>query len=407
MKRKYVITNEKLKKLTDKNSDCYLVSALLEDQKLTEVNCFLQQNTSLLNNIYIGRVQNVVSNLHAAFVEIQKGVLCYLSLEDLEHPVFTKKISSKAPIVQGDELLVQISKEAIKTKNPMVTTNISITGVYAVVTSGNQVLGVSAKLPKARRAQLKESMTPFCIPGQGLVIRTNAATASDEQIQQEVEMLQKKLQELLLYAQGKTHFSCLYQAPPEYLTFLQNQNLDELDEIVTDLGDVYRKLTEYAIAHQRSLLPKLVFYQDSMLDLGKLYNLEGQIENALKPKVWLKSGANLMIEPTEALTVIDVNSGKNVAKASKQDNISAINQEAAIEIMKQLRLRNISGICIIDFIDMKKEENQQQLLELLKNLARKDSVRTDILDITELGLVELTRKKVHKSLLEQVKKKLT
>lgn len=394
MKNQLIITN-----LT-RNQTEYTVCGLYEEKKLVEVQAQHSDSDSLLGNIYVGRVKDVVKNLNAAFIEIAPGLACYFSLEDLKNPVYVKKINSPA-LVKGDELYVQVEKEGMKTKPPRVTTNLSFTGKYLVLTTGNQTLGLSKKLDKETKARLKALLSAHRDARFGIVLRTNSQTATEEQILHELQDLTLKAESLLNKAPYQSCFSCVRRQPPEFLTTLRNVYARDLEEIVTDNAALYAEISSYLKAYQPEDLSKLRLYEDKLLSLAKCYSLEVKLEEALRERVWLKSGGYLIIQPTEALTVIDVNSGKSMAKKNVQEHYLKINLEAAAEIAFQIRLRNISGIIIVDFIDMASEEAKRELMEALRTATRKDPVPVQVVDMTKLNLVELTRKKVRKSLREQ------
>ncbi len=397
------------------NQTTYTVCGLYEDRRLVELHGQRAGSQGLLGNIYVGRVKDVVKNLNAAFIEIKPGLACYFSLEDLKNPVYVKKINSPR-LVQGDELYVQVEKESMKTKPPRVSVNLSFTGKYLVLTTGNQTLGLSKKLDKETRSRLKALVEPHRDPRFGLVLRTNSQTASEEQILSELSELTGQARELLEKAPYQTCFSCMRRQPPEFLTVLQNVYTNELEKIVTDDETLYEEIRRYLVRHQPEDLPKLRRYEDKMLSLAKCYSLEVKLAEALRERVWLKSGGYLLIQPTEALTVIDVNSGKSTLKVKAagpkngetgstayqvQEHYLKINLEAAEEIAAQLRLRNISGIIVVDFIDMTSQEAKGRLMEALRIATQKDPVPVQVVDMTKLNLVELTRKKVKKSLREQ------
>lgn len=387
-----------------------LVCAICEEHRIVEVQGIPEHAPAqILNNIYVARVSQVVKNIGAAFVEIEKGRKCFLPLSDVQEPVYVKRISQKQILSQGDELLVQIVREAVKTKEPQVSTNLSLPGIYSVVTSGRHRLGVSNKLDQATRTRLKEAVSGIYDNNLGLILRTNAAQAADAVLLDEVGQLQQQMRDLLTYAPHRSLYSKLYVAEPEYLRLLFNQPLEgegSIEQVITDNPDVYAVLQEYVNAYEQSqfrqsLKQKLQFYDDPQLELQKLYSLQVQLTHALQKKLWLKSGANLVIEPTEALTVIDVNSAKNVKKNQPENQHLQVNLEAAREIARQIRLRNLSGIIIIDFIDLALEEDRQTLLGEMRRLVRTDPVKTEVIDLTKLGLMELTRQKTRRPLKEQ------
>lgn len=384
----------------EQNSKTFIATSLYHDHTLLELNLESLEHQSILNNIYVGRVKDIVKNLNAAFIEIAPGHPCYYSLEEKHNPIFVKKINSPR-LVQGDEVVVQITKENMKTKPPKVSTSLSFTGKYLVLTTENTSIGISRKLDIETRERLKQWFLPFQNNEFGIIVRTSAAQATIETIQQEYEVLEKEFLHLKETAPHRTCFTCLRHALPEYLHFLQSAVLSDVDHILTDDVMIFESVQDYLKIHQPLDASKLVFYQDNLLSLNKLYSLEVKLKEALQTKVWLKSGGYLVIQPTEALTVIDVNSGKSIAKKNVQEHHLKINLEAANEIAHQLRLRNISGIIIIDFISMTEMKFKLELMQVLRKLVSYDSVPVQIIDMTKLDLVEITRKKIKKSLAEQ------
>lgn len=438
---RYVITREQLK------GQEYLISALYdENKKMVEVlpERVETDEASILGNIYIARVENIVKNLNAAFVKISPEQNCYLPLEDLKHPIFTKKQSEKKPLVAGDELLVQVSREALKTKEPAVTTNLNFTGKYAVLTSGNRKIGVSSKLSKDKRAHYLEMLHGLLEAenvGQqseaslqqsdntsivschslsnrlGIIVRTNAVEVADEAVIAEIQALSEVYRQMAETARHKTCYSLLYREPATYLKHLDNLRQDQLEEIVTDDRGIFEEICQKYYIPKEKLMTggsvsvpvnqiesregiRLRYYDDEALSLSSLYSIKSSVEEALKERVWLKSGAYLIIQPTEALTVIDVNTGKNIAKKDVQENFLKVNKEAAIEIARQLRLRNISGIIVVDFMNLTSKDSEAELLSVFRAALKKDPVLSQVIDMTKLGLVEVTRKKVRKSLRE-------
>ena len=397
MSRRFVITRVEIA------GQKPLVCGVFEEHHMLEVQCIPENAPSqILNNIYVGRVSQVVKNIGAAFVEIEKGKKCFLPLSDIRQPVYVKRMTEKQPLSQGDELLVQVVREAVKTKDPQVSTNLSLAGAYSVVTSGERRLGVSEKIDPVKREALRERVKSVYDRQLGVIVRTNAADLKENEsdiLISEIRSLQEQMQAIISYAPYRKIYSVIYQALPEYIRLLQNQPFEQLAEIVTDDAEIFAELTAFADMHPSI---KLHLYEDEQLDLHKLYSIQVQLERALQKKIWLKSGANLLIEPTEAMTVIDVNSSKNIKKSRPEEQHLQINLEAAAEIAAQLRLRNISGIIIIDFIDMVSEKDKEQLLSAMRSFVRSDPVKTEVIDLTRLGLMELTRKKTRRPLQEQL-----
>ncbi len=377
----------------------YIVCALYEGNRLLEVFAQPEEEETILGNIYVGRVKDLVKSLNAAFIEIAPGVCCYYPLEELRAPVFVKKINSPR-LVQGDELYVQVERESIKTKPPKVTTNLNFTGKYLVLTTETHTLGISKKLNAAARTRLKSLLTDKKPPQFGVVVRTNGAHATEEELLSELAHLKDEAERLLQRAPYQTCFSCVKKQPAEFLKLLLELPFERLAEILTDDPALYQQMHSFLQENQPESLQKLSLYEDHLLSLAKCFSLEVRLEDALKERVWLKSGGYLIIQPTEALTVIDVNSGKSTGKKEVQAHYLKLNLEAAKEIAAQLRLRNLSGIIVVDFIDLKAESDRRQLMEELRRLTQSDPVPVQVVDMTKLNLVELTRKKKRKSLRE-------
>ena len=391
MNRKLIIT--KLKEA--------IVTAVLEDDKIVELQCSNkeQKQEIQLGDIYIGRVKNIVANINAAFIEVRSGVECYYAINENPESFFTKKIGKK-PLCIGDELVVQVSKEAVKTKVPTVTSKLNFTGKYAVLTYGDNRAGVSNKIDRNKKERFQELAKSFTTEEVGVIIRTNAKDADETLIQEELCRLTEEYKTLMSQATTRTCFTKLKGAPKEYLTELRNIYQEGLTDIVIEDKVIYQEVKEFLTREQPEDLDKLRLYDDKLLPLYKLYSVETNMANALKEYVWLKSGAYIVIQPTEALTVIDVNTGKCISKKRDDEAYLKINMEAAIEVAKQIRLRNLSGIILIDFINMENKESMDRLLEHFDNILKKDPIKTTLVDVTKLQLVEITRKKVRRPLHE-------
>ncbi len=347
---------------------------LAENGRAVEIHADELEDRNLLGNIYIGRVQKVVKNIQAAFVEISPGVPCYLPLEDLRDPIYTKKGPSK-DLQQGDELVVQVSREAMKTKGPSVTTRLSLQGRYVILDGKHPGIGISKKLEEGQREQLRRiaefyrkdlwadshSGSIRLAETAGIVIRTNAACASEEAILEELRKLSRQLADIRGKAPYRTCYSCLHQMPPGWLRRFNGLRMRDTQFIMIEDEQLYLQARQYLQEYLPELLPILVHYQDPLLPMHKLYSLERELSEALSQRVWLRSGGYLVIQPTEALTVVDVNSGKYEAGKKKEETILKVNLEAARETARQMRLRNLSGIIIIDFINMETEEAKNEV----------------------------------------------
>lgn len=372
-----------------------LYSCYYEEGKLVELYRLSDtDNTVRLGNIYVGRIQNVVKNLNAVFVEVQPGVVCYYPLSE-QPPRFLNHKQGNTPAI-GDELLVQVTKEAMKTKAPTVDCTIQLTGNLAVVTLDSAKVMVSKKLPRDEKvAAIKEHLEALVPDGYSVIVRTNAYEQSLEAITSEVTGLIRQLQTILSHAACHKVYSCLYQERSSLIQLMDDYQNSSLTRIVTDVPDIYEELCEHLHPEEQD---KLVCYEPKQQPLYAIYRLDRDIKELSGTKLWLKSGAYLVIEQTEAMVVIDVNTGKAVNRKEKQQHLLNVNIEAATEIARQLRLRNLSGIIVIDFIDMEPEEYKQCLIEHLCRELKRDRVPTRFIDMTGLNLVELTRKKVRKPL---------
>lgn len=374
-----------------------------ENRNFIDFQLFEPENTSCLEQIYVGRVDRVVENIQAAFVSIGNGVKCYLPLEDAKQILYTKKASSGEKLCAGDEILIQIVKDAVKTKDAIGSAALSLAGSYCVLTTKNQTLSVSRKLPEEKRKELEALLQALCSghieDGYGMVLRTNSASVEENTLKQDVKNTKQRFLELKKQAVHLKPPCMVYENLPGYIRRLQSANMQEYDCVITDCQDIYDKIQK-TLPHLEAM-EKLKFHKDDAISLSTLYHIRGNLSDLLSNKVWLPSGANIIIESLETLTVIDVNSGKNQSR--KKDTLFQINLEAAEEIARQLRLRNISGMIIVDFINMADEESKKKLISAIKGFIKEDPVPCSFIDMTKLGLIELTRKKTHKSLREIVK----
>lgn len=399
-------------KLVITRQDNTIISAFFEGKDMVQVSLNASEEEGILGNIYLGKVKNIVKNINAAFVEIAEGRMCYYSLDENRYPILANQTQEKevegrlteTKVKVGDELLVQVVKEEVKTKAPVVSSNLNFTGKYVALTYGKRIIGVSSKISEEKeRIRLKNIAKQFESSEYGFIIRTNAAYMPEEKIINEINKLIQDYEDIRKYGVHKSRFSLLYQTPPNYICDIRDGYADHVDEFITDDKELYDHIRNYLERYQAEDKEKLRFYDDQTLSLGNLYGINERLNHAIRPMVWLKSGGSLVIQPTEALTVIDVNTGKAIAGKKKvQETFLKVNREAAKEIAKQIRLRNLSGIIIIDFIDMELTKDKELLMEEFEEYLKKDPIKTTLVDMTALGLVEVTRKKVRKPLHEQV-----
>lgn len=374
-----------------------VITVTEENGAITELHCADGQavNEAGIGAVYVGKVKNIVPSIGAAFIEIAPGVECYYDLRKNKMPVFTAKIGKK-PLCIGDELLVQVEKEAVKTKVMTVTGNFNLTGKYAVLVHGEPGIGVSSKISKRKREAIKERLECFKTEGYGFIIRTNAQEADAVLLDEEMKRLTNEYQSLLDVADKRTVFSCLKSAKKPYMEQLRNIRQEGLLSIMIEDDEIYNEVKAFLRTEQPEDIQKLTHYTDKLLPLHKLYGIESLVESILKERVWLKSGAYLVIQYTEAMTVIDVNTGKAVKKKKSDGFFMKINKEAAREAARQMRLRNLSGIIMIDFINLEDTKDSEELMDFIREELKKDTVPATLVDMTGLHLIEITRKKVRK-----------
>lgn len=398
---KLIITEMKLGE-----TPCY-VCVSEEEGQIMELRLEPCGKKSTLGNIYVGQVENLAANIGAAFVQTAPGVRCYFPLTEANRCIYTtpgKK--ADAPLKPGDELLVQVSREAMKGKLPALSANLNFTGKYLVLTTGNKKFGLSNKLsPEDRKRLSKWLEEEAACPDKeyGIVVRTNAAEAAKEEIERELEYLKKQYVKAAVNGRSRTCFSCVYETEPFYISAVRDANIRNLEEILTDLPEIHDRIKNYLEENSPQESEKLHFYQDKLLPLYKLHRIETAIDTIQKEKVWLNSGGFLVIQQTEAFVSIDVNSGKFTGKKKAEETYRKINLEAAKEIARQLRLRNLSGIILIDFINMENPDHQEELFHVLSNHLKKDPVKSRAVDITPLNILEMTRKKVRRPVIEDLR----
>ena len=377
------------------------MTAIMEDGRITELD-FEDMQPSILGCVYVGKVKNIVDNIEAAFVDIGAAENCYYSLKENHTHIFLNPKKDDR-LVEGDEILVQVSREAVKTKAPLVTSAINFAGKYAVLVLNRPGIGFSSKIKNSEfKEAVKEELSNLPIEEYGVIVRTNAEHISPEEVSEEVMQLVFLAARITDSAKFSSCYSCVYSPIRPYIAKIRDKAGRE-EEIVTDSELVYNQIMEEFWDSDQTLAGQVKMYDDTY-PLIKLYGLETVLEKALSRKVWLKSGGYLYIEPTEALTVIDVNTGKFISGKDSEKTFLKINLEAAEEIAVQMKLRNLSGIIIIDFIDMNDKENVETLVSALKNHLKNDTVKTNFIDITPLGLAEITRQKIKKPIYEVLKK---
>lgn len=360
----------------------HLVSMLLKDGQPVEFQCVSEKNKVDIGNIYIGVVKNVVKNINGAFVEFDQDETGFLSMRHRQYKA-------------GDEVLVQIKKEATEEKRPMLSDQIELTGKYLVLTSDKLSVGISNKIhQKEKKQELKEMAEPLVTQEYGFILRTEAAKANKEDVLMEADRLSAKYHEIVAKRQYRKapHLVDTNHDALEVLVHDIKPGL--IDHIVTDQEEVGEQLKE------RGYEVSLCSYMAG--DIERRYRFRHYLSEVFKRKIFMKSGGFLYIEQTEAMAVIDVNTGKSIGKKNQEAHIKKINLEAAKEAARQIRLRNLSGIIMIDFIDMKSEDDEKELLQVMQHYLNGDSKKAVAVDITKLGIMEITRKKEKNPIFRQI-----
>lgn len=377
--------------------------AVLEGRELVQHYVTRIGARSMVGNVYLGRVQNVLPGMEAAFIDIGRGRNAVLyagevnySPEDLEgSPPRIEKV-----LRPGQSVIVQVTKDPIGGKGARLTAQISLPGRYLVLVPNAEVTGISRRLPEEERKRLKAIYKKIRPEGHGLIVRTAAEGASEEQLVADRNRLLEEWAEIERRAKKAKAPAVLYEEPELTVRVVRDLFTDEeFRELVTDSPRVYEIVTEYLRQADPDLLPKVRLHEGP-LPVFEEYHIVEQIHKGLDRKVWLPSGGYIVIDRTEALTVIDVNTGKSVGKTNLEETVVNTNLEAAREIARQLRLRDIGGMIVIDFIDMLLEQNKKKVIETLREALAQDKSRSQVFDISPLGLLEVTRKRVSGGLLE-------
>lgn len=382
--------------------------AVLEEDELTEIFHEKKDKNKIQGNVYKGRVVNVLPGMQAAFVDIGLKKNAFLYIKDAtskiqyRNGVDYKNLSIKEVLKQGQELIVQVIKEPYGSKGARVTTHITLPGRYLVLMPYNTYIGVSRKInSESERERLKELASKVQPDDMGLILRTASKDKSYEDLKSDIDYLLDIFHMIMKEKNTGTCPRIIYKDLDLPKRTIRDIFTKKIDQVFINNRDKY----EEAIKMIELMSPKLknrIYYIDSKDDLFNELEINSQIEYALERKVWLESGGYLVIDETEALTSIDVNTGKFVGSIDLKDTVFKTNIEAAKEIAKQLKLRNIGGIIIIDFIDMFNSTDEQDLLDLFKSELKKDRTKTTVIGMTGLGLVEMTRKKSRNKLSTQI-----
>ncbi len=376
--------------------------AVLEDRELVEHYITRAGAHSLVGNIFLGRVQNVLPGMEAAFIDIGRGRNAVLYAGEVS---YDEEIEGRHPRIEqvirpGQAVLTQVTKDSIGGKGPRLTQEISLPGRYLVLVPNSEVFGISRRLPDEERKRLKAAVKKVRPEQHGVIVRTAAEGAGEAELAADVERLVAEWEDISKRAKKVKAPHVLYEEPELTVRVVRDLFTDEeFKEMVTDSPRVHQLVTGYLRDVAPDLAERVHLYQGK-LPLLEEHHVTEQIHKALERKVWLPSGGYIIIERTEAMTVIDVNTGKHVGKHNLEETVVKTNLEAAEEIARQLRLRDIGGIIIIDFIDMLLEQNKDNVIDTMQQAMARDKTRSQVFSISPLGILEVTRKRVSAGLLE-------
>jgi ribonuclease E len=377
--------------------------AILEGRELVQHYVTRAGARSMVGNVYLGRVQNVLPGMEAAFIDVGKGRNAVLYAGEVNYS--PEDLEGAAPRIEhvlksGQSVLVQVTKDPIGGKGARLTAQISMPGRYLVLVPNSDITGISRRLPDEERRRLKQILRTIRPVGNGVIIRTAAEDADAEALAADLARRLEEWKTIEKKAKRAKAPAMLYEEPELTVRSVRDLFTDEeFRELVTDSPRVYELVTQYVAGIAPDLLPKVRLHQGKLPVFEEFHVVE-QIHKGLDRKVWLPSGGYIVIDRTEAMTVIDVNTGKSVGKTNLEETVVNTNVEAAREVARQLRLRDIGGMIIIDFIDMLLEQNKRKVLDALREEMAKDKTRSQIFDISPLGLLEVTRKRVSGGLLE-------
>ena len=384
--------------------------AVLEGRSLVEhyVSSLTDADTSIDGNIYLGKVQNVLPGMEAAFIDIgtpKNGVLYRGDVAFDKDEVEESQPRIERLLKNGQPIMVQVTKNPIGAKGARLTQEVSLAGRFVVMVPGQpDTYGISKRLPDDERKRLRRVLEDLRPRDAGLIVRTAAEGATADELERDVRRLRQQWDQISDLAARNKPARLLYQEPPLVLRLLREEFTKEYRGVAIDDPALFEDVRSYVEAVSPELLDRVELYdvEEEGLPLFERFHVQEQLMKALERKVWLPSGGSLIIERTEALTVIDVNTGKNVGRANLEETVFRNNLEAADEVARQLRLRDIGGIIVIDFIDMEIRDNREKVMRAFREALARDKTRTQAFEISELGLVEMTRKRISEGLVESM-----
>ena len=357
-------------------------------------------------NVYLAKVQNVLPGMEAAFVDIGTPKNAVLYRGDLQFDPEEVEGGGKARIEQvlraKQTILCQVTKNPIAHKGARLTQEVSLPGRFVVLVPNSTTYGISKRLPDGERKRLRGILDRVKPAQHGIIVRTAAENITAEELERDVGRLVQQWNDIEALSKKSQAPSLLYREPEAVFRFIREEFTKDYRGVMIDDRDLYEKVSTYVQSVNPALADRVQFYDadSEPLPLFERHHVHEQLRKAVDRKVWLPSGGSLIIEHTEALTVIDVNTGKNVGRSSLEETVFRNNLEAAEEIARQLRLRDIGGIIVIDFVDMDERQNRDAVAKTLRDALARDKTRTQVFDISDLGLVEMTRKRIGEGLLE-------
>lgn len=384
--------------------------AILEGRNLIEyyVSRPSDDVTQIHGNIYVGRVQNVLPGMEAAFVDISTPKNAVLYRGDVMYDKSAFKGNDRPKIEQllkaKQTVVSQVTKNPIAHKGARLTTEVSLPGRFVVLVPNSDTYGISKRLPDNERKRLRQILDRSKPKEHGVIVRTAAENVTAEEIARDVAGLLQQWEQIEALAAKAKGPQLLYREPDMSVRVIREEFNKEYRAVVIDDRDLYEEVADYVSVITPALADRVEHYDEVEEGLGvfERFHVHEQLHKALDRKVWLQSGGSLIIEATEALTVIDVNTGKNVGSSSLEETVFRNNLEAAEEVARQLRLRDIGGIIVIDFVDMEDKKNRDETMRIFRDALSRDKTRTQVYDIGELGLAEMTRKRIGEGLLESL-----
>ena len=379
--------------------------AVVEDGVVVEHYVARSEESSLIGNVYLGRVQNVLPSMEAAFVDIGRGRNAVLYSGEVDWDAaqesgVTGPRKIESALKTGDSVLVQVTKDPVGHKGARLTSQISLPGRYLVYVPGGAMNGISRKLPDTERSRLKAILKQVLPESAGVIVRTAAEGATEEQLTTDVQRLQAQWEILTAETEKAQAPALLHSEPDLLIKIIRDVFNEDFQKLVISGDHAKQTIEKYLQQVAPDLITRMVSVDDGS-DPFVDYRVNEGIQKALERKVWLPSGGSLVIDRTEAMTVVDVNTGKFVGSGGNlEETVTKNNLEAADEIVRQLRLRDIGGIIVIDFIDMVLESNRDMVLQRLMECLSRDRTKHQVAEVTSLGLVQMTRKKLGLGLLE-------